>query len=534
MATPEAIGEPAAMGGFERHLSAWVAACIVAGIALGHGFPGVFAALAGMEVARVNLPVAGLVWLMIVPMLLKIDFAALGGVAHHWRGIGLTLFVNWAVKPFSMALLAWLFVRVLFAPLLPADQLNAYVAGLILLAAAPCTAMVFVWANLCRGDPAFTLSQVALNDAIMVVAFGPIVGLLLGLASITVPWDTLLLSVALYVVVPLLGAQALRSALIRRGPGALDAVADALKPLSLGALLATLVLLFGFQGEAILAQPTIIALLAVPILVQVYLNAGLAPLADCRLSRARCRPVRFHSSARAVSWISRRRRPSAPSGSGRGRRACFRASGREGRHSRPQPMDEPSFQRHMQLPGAESPANKWDANASGDPHRGQSARACLPFPTTPARPDFLAALHVTHALDDASVTYAHQVDAPHGLGKVRSPAITPADHGPLLCNQDLFKLEARRRVFGKRPPDLEASGATPPKLAVRTGLGILEHALFGDQVIEQLRRVALKRLVEPVDHLPGRGCDGLDHGVLRSWRNYARPSFLPSDVRIFR
>ena len=288
MRAREATEAPAAMGGFERHLSVWVALCIVAGIALGHWFPGAFAALAGMEAAKVNLPVAGLVWLMIGPMLLGIDFAALGGVAGHWRGIGVTLFVNWAVKPFSMALLAWLFVRVLFAPLLPADQLDAYVAGLILLAAAPCTAMVFVWSNLCRGDPAFTLGQVALNDAIMVVAFGPVVGLLLGLASITVPWDTLLLSVVLYVVVPLAAAQALRAALLRRGPGALASAAVALKPVSLGALLATLVLLFGFQGEAILAQPTVIALLAVPILVQVYLNAGLAYFLGRRFGVAHC------------------------------------------------------------------------------------------------------------------------------------------------------------------------------------------------------------------------------------------------------
>jgi ACR3 family arsenite transporter len=260
----------------------------VVGIALGHVAPGAVAAMAALEVARVNLPVAVLVWAMIVPMLLKIDFGALRGVGAHWRGIGVTLLVNWAVKPFSMALLAWLFVRGLFAPWLPADQIESYVAGLILLAAAPCTAMVFVWSSLCRGEPHFTLSQVALNDAIMVVAFGPLVGLLLGLASVVVPWDTLALSVALYIVVPLVAAQAWRAALVRRGPGALARVADALRPASLGALLATLVLLFAFQGAAILAQPLVIALLAVPILIQVYLNAGIAYWLSRRLGVAHC------------------------------------------------------------------------------------------------------------------------------------------------------------------------------------------------------------------------------------------------------
>jgi len=267
------------MSSFERYLTVWVGACIVAGIALGQWLPGVFQGIGGLELARVNLPVAALVWLMIIPMLVKIDFASLSGVREHWRGIGVTLFINWAVKPFSMAALGWLFVGHLFRPWLPAEQVDSYIAGLILLAAAPCTAMVFVWSNLCRGEPHFTLSQVALNDVIMVFAFAPIVALLLGLSAITVPWDTLLLSVVLYIVVPVLLAQVLRRAtLARGGPAALEALLRRLQPLSLVALLATLVLLFGFQGRQILAQPLIIALLAVPILIQVYFNSGLAYL----------------------------------------------------------------------------------------------------------------------------------------------------------------------------------------------------------------------------------------------------------------
>ncbi|QIM53949.1 ACR3 family arsenite efflux transporter [Hydrogenophaga crocea] len=276
------------IGFFERYLTLWVALCIVAGVALGQLAPGAFQAVAALEVARVNLVVGLLIWVMVVPMLLKIDFGALGQVRRQARGIGVTLFVNWAVKPFSMALLGWLFVRQLFAPWLPADQLDSYVAGLILLAAAPCTAMVFVWSQLCRGDPYFTLSQVALNDAIMVVAFAPIVALLLGLSSITVPWDTLLASVVLYIVLPVIVAQFWRRALLRRGPARLQAVAAALGPWSIAALLLTLVLLFGFQGEAILAQPLVIALLAVPILIQVVLNAGLAYALNRRLGVAHC------------------------------------------------------------------------------------------------------------------------------------------------------------------------------------------------------------------------------------------------------
>ena len=262
---------------FERYLTLWVALCIVAGIALGHWFPAVFRAIGAAELAHVNLPVAVLIWLMIIPMLVKVDFAAIGKVREHWRGIGVTLFINWAVKPFSMAALGWLFIGWLFAPLLPAAQIDSYIAGLILLAAAPCTAMVFVWSNLTDGDPNFTLSQIALNDTIMVFAFAPIVGFLLGLSAITVPWQTLFLSVVLYIVVPVIAAQLWRRALLRQGgAAALTATLQRLQPASLMALLTTLVLLFGFQGEQIVHQPLVIALLAVPIIIQVYLNAGIA------------------------------------------------------------------------------------------------------------------------------------------------------------------------------------------------------------------------------------------------------------------
>ncbi len=276
------------LGAFERYLTLWVALCIVAGIALGHFAPAPLQALGRMEIAQVNLPVAILIWLMIIPMLLKIDFGALGQVREHWKGIGVTLFINWAVKPFSMALLGWLFVATLFRPFLPADQIDAYIAGLILLAAAPCTAMVFVWSNLCDGEPHFTLTQVALNDTIMVLAFAPIVGLLLGLSSITVPWETLFLSVVLYIVVPVIIAQAWRRALLAQGPQALARTLARLGPVSLTALLATLVLLFGFQGEQILAQPLIILMIAVPITIQVYFNSGLAYFLNRRLGVAHC------------------------------------------------------------------------------------------------------------------------------------------------------------------------------------------------------------------------------------------------------
>lgn len=272
----------APMSVFERYLSLWVFLCIVVGIALGQFMPEVFQAIGRLEVAKVNLPVGVLIWVMIIPMLMKVDFSALHEVRQHMRGIGVTLFVNWLIKPFSMAFLAWLFIRNLFAPLLPADQLDSYIAGLILLAAAPCTAMVFVWSRLTNGDPLFTLSQVALNDSIMIVAFAPLVALLLGISAITVPWSTLLTSVILYIVIPVAIAQVWRKALLgdggARGQSAFDQVIARIGPWSIGALLLTLVLLFAFQGEAILKQPLIIALLAVPILIQVFFTSSLAYL----------------------------------------------------------------------------------------------------------------------------------------------------------------------------------------------------------------------------------------------------------------
>ncbi|MFW8645469.1 ACR3 family arsenite efflux transporter [Rhizobium leguminosarum] len=277
------------MSTFERYLTVWVFLCIVVGIALGHMMPGVFHVIGDAEVAKVNIPVAALIWLMVIPMLLKIDFGSLAKVGSYWRGIGVTLFVNWAVKPFSMALLGWLFVGWLFRSMLPADQIDSYIAGLIILAAAPCTAMVFVWSNLTKGEPHFTLSQVALNDAIMIVAFAPIVGLLLGLSAITVPWDTLTISVVLYILIPVAISQVMRKLLTADGTTrSLDALLSRLQPLSLVALLATLILLFGFQGEQIIAQPTIIGLLAVPILIQVYFNSGLAYLLNRMSGEQHC------------------------------------------------------------------------------------------------------------------------------------------------------------------------------------------------------------------------------------------------------
>jgi ACR3 family arsenite transporter len=271
---------------FERWLTLWVFLCIVTGVVLGQWLPGAFELLGRLELARVNLPVGVLIWVMIIPMLLRIDFAALGQVRQHWRGIAVTLGVNWLVKPFSMALLGWLFLRHGFAPYLPADQVDAYIAGLILLAAAPCTAMVFVWSRLTQGDPYFTLSQVALNDAIMIVAFAPIVALLLGLSSIVVPWETLLVSVLLYIVIPVAVAQFWRAALLRGGAARLQRTLEAIQPCSTAALLATIVLLFAFQGRQILAQPLVITMLAVPIVIQVYLNSGLAYLLNRRLKVA--------------------------------------------------------------------------------------------------------------------------------------------------------------------------------------------------------------------------------------------------------
>lgn len=270
----------ALMGLFERYLTVWVFLCIAAGILLGQMLPPLFQVIAGMEIAHVNLPVAVLIWLMIIPMLLKIDLKEIKGVRRHWRGVSVTLFVNWGVKPFSMALLAWLFVGGIFRPYLPASQIDSYIAGLIILAAAPCTAMVFVWSHLSRGEPHFTLSQVALNDVIMIFAFAPIVGLLLGLSSITVPWDTLFLSVALYIVAPLMVASLWRNWLLSHNDGQqrLQRVLRSMHPVSLIALLVTLILLFGFQGKQIIAQPLVIALLAIPILIQVFFNSALAYL----------------------------------------------------------------------------------------------------------------------------------------------------------------------------------------------------------------------------------------------------------------
>ena len=277
------------MSRFERYLTLWVVLCIAAGILLGKLLPGLFHVIAAAEVAQVNLPVAVLIWLMIVPMLVKIDFGELHRVKEHWRGIGVTLFVNWAVKPFSMALLGWLFIGHLFRPILPAGEISSYIAGLVILSAAPCTAMVFVWSQLSSGEPHFTLSQVALNDVLMIFTFAPIVGLLLGLASITVPWQTLLLSVALYIVIPVLIAQVIRRSLLARGgERALRRLLTLLQPVTLVTLLATLVVLFAFQGRQIVGQPLVILLLAVPILIQVYFNAGLAYLLNRGVGEAHC------------------------------------------------------------------------------------------------------------------------------------------------------------------------------------------------------------------------------------------------------
>jgi len=287
--TDAAIGKaPPSIGFFERYLTVWVALCIIGGILFGQMLPQLFQAIGHMEVAQVNLPVGVLIWVMIIPMLVKIDFAAMTQVKSQWRGIGVTLFVNWFVKPFSMALLGWIFVRHVFVQWLPVSQLDSYIAGLILLAAAPCTAMVFVWSQLCKGDPYFTLSQVALNDSIMIVAFAPLVALLLGLSAISVPWDTLIISVALYIVVPVILAQVIRRWLLKKGEAHFRNTVARLGPYSICALLATLVLLFAFQGQAIIEEPLVIAMLAVPILIQVFFNSGLAYLLNRRLGVAHC------------------------------------------------------------------------------------------------------------------------------------------------------------------------------------------------------------------------------------------------------
>jgi ACR3 family arsenite transporter len=283
-----AVNSPPQMSRFERHLTWWVFACIVAGITLGKAAPQLFEAIAEIKIAEVNLPVAVLIWLMIIPMLLKIDFSAMGEVFNHAKGIGVTLFINWVIKPLSMALLAWIFIRHLFADLLPVAHIDSYIAGLILLAAAPCTAMVFVWSNLCDGDPKFTLSQVAINDTIMLFAFAPIVALLLGLSSIVVPWNTLFISVVLFIVVPVMMSQILRNVLLQNGAQSLHRTLKTLQPLSLSALLITLVLLFAFQGQQILNQPVVILLLSVPIIIQVYLNSMLAYWLNKKFKVAHC------------------------------------------------------------------------------------------------------------------------------------------------------------------------------------------------------------------------------------------------------
>ncbi len=325
-----------ALGTFERYLTVWVALCIVAGIVLGQLLPAPFQALGRMNVAEVNIPVAVLIWLMIVPMLLKVDFGALHQVAGQWRGIAVTVGINWLIKPFSMAVLGWLFIGWLFRPWLPPGQIDSYIAGLILLAAAPCTAMVFVWSNLTDGDPNFTLTQVALNDTIMVFAFAPIVGLLLGLSSITVPWQTLFLSVLLYIVVPVIAAQLWRRALLRQGGAAtLAGTLRRLQPVSLLALLTTLVLLFGFQGEQIVRQPLVIALLAVPIIIQVYLNAGGCLWSQPRARRAAQRRLPVGADWRLQLLRARGRRGDRavrlPVGGGAG--DCRRRAGRSAGHA---------------------------------------------------------------------------------------------------------------------------------------------------------------------------------------------------------
>lgn len=283
-----AAANPSAISSFERHLTWWVLGCILVGIGLGQAFPDFFQAVGGLKVAEVNLPVAVLIWLMIIPMLLKIDFSTMREVLQHSKGIGVTLFINWIIKPFSMAILAWVFIRHLFGDLLPAEQIDSYIAGLILLAAAPCTAMVFVWSQLCHGEPRFTLSQVALNDTIMLFAFAPLVALLLGLSSITVPWETLFMSVLTFIIVPVVISQVLRKVMLAKSHAGLEALLKRIQPISLSALLATLVLLFGFQGPQILKQPFIIALLAVPIIIQVYFNSMLAYWLNKKLKVAHC------------------------------------------------------------------------------------------------------------------------------------------------------------------------------------------------------------------------------------------------------
>ena len=259
------------MGIFERYLSVWVALSIVAGVLLGNVLPGVFAALAALEVARVNLVVAALIWVMIYPMMVQVDFTSLRDIRRRPKGLAITLVVNWLIKPFTMAALGWLFFRVLFADWVAPETATEYIAGMILLGVAPCTAMVFVWSHLTRGDANYTLVQVSVNDLIMIFAFAPLAGFLLGVTDIVVPWETLFLSVVLYVVIPLLAGAVTRKALFRSdSPARLESLLSKLKPLSMAGLLGTVVLLFGLQAETIVAQPIDIVLIAVPLLIQTY------------------------------------------------------------------------------------------------------------------------------------------------------------------------------------------------------------------------------------------------------------------------
>jgi len=271
---------------FARYLTLWVLLSIIVGIGLGSLSPASFQAIGGLELAHINLPVAVLIWVMILPMLLKVDFSSLHEVWKHRNGILVTVGINWLVKPFSMALLAWFFLYYLFVSYLDPTQLDSYFAGLVILAAAPCTAMVFVWSKLSNGDAQFTLSQVALNDVIMIIAFAPIVGILLGVASISVPWDTLFLSVLLYILVPVALAYVWRKLLVQQGK--LDVILEKLNPFSMAALLLMIVLLFGFQGQQIIQQPMVIGLLAVPIIIQVYFTSSLAYWLNKKLGVAHC------------------------------------------------------------------------------------------------------------------------------------------------------------------------------------------------------------------------------------------------------
>lgn len=259
------------MGFFERYLSLWVALCLLAGVVLGSWVPEVFQAVAALELAHVNLPIAAFIWLMIYPMMVQIDFAAIKAVRKQPQGLLLTIVINWLIKPITMAALGWLFFRVIFADLVDPQSATEYIAGMILLGVAPCTAMVFVWSQLVKGDANYTLVQVSLNDLIMIVAFAPIAAWLLGVSNIIVPWDTLMLSVLLYVVAPLLAGVLTRRWLLSTGsPKRLNKFLHSVKPLSIIGLLATVILLFGFQAETLLTKPEMVMLIAIPLLIQTY------------------------------------------------------------------------------------------------------------------------------------------------------------------------------------------------------------------------------------------------------------------------